>query len=412
MMITGNMFLRDGLPCHLRACIISSSIQYRERVIRPNFISSQFITNTAIVQNYGWTGTGAKEMLNLYLSIKRDCIGKVFLRHAIMGRKCFVSISNSTSEEEAKSRKTNKAIITMVESGELDKAHCLLSETVTLSNIDLDIDTFTSVMDGWVYYQEDLASDLNFWAGNTEDMVTQPYNTISNHVPKMIRAAERVDDILRLMERTRPSSCMQYNDHNKDSIDEETITLQKKHIVSPSSHHYDTVISSWTRIMKCESLSLLAVSNRFLLRGIPQRATTHLERMEHLALDRFSGVWPTVGTYNDVMESWSFSKEHRAAFMAESIFRRLAAMTKTKSEMGDVRDGISSTMLGIGNNLEEQSHRIMIRMWCKSGQNKGATFHATGHLIDLIDVVEDKNYNAEVTLEDYLLVFESWNRAP
>jgi len=218
-----------------------------------------------------------------------------------------------------------------------------------------DIDSYTAVIDAWLAQQVEVEA---------KEKGTECRGDV-------LRAAERIDAILRRMEHASESS-------SASSTTDKAIT--------PLSHHYDAAVTAWSR---CVSRGPV-----YAIRGIPQRAQAVLERMEALSLNRSSGVRPTVETYNKVIEAWGNSGEYAFAPLAQAVYER---MENGPAAHLDIRPN-------------DKTIRTMVRVWARSDL-KNAAFHATGHLMKLQELLEAGAEEMEPTLDDYLTILKCWATA-
>lgn len=257
----------------------------------------------------------------------------------------------------------NEAITLYAELGNVVKAEEILFQMEDLnrsqdSTIDMpDVDSYTAVMDAWMTQQTKLVK---------EEIGTEKRGEI-------LQAAERLDGVLRRMERAAEPS---------GSTNDFTAAA-----VKPSSHHYDLTVIAWSRCLS-KDRPVLAI------RGVPQRAQAVLQRMETLSLDPKSGVRPTVETYNRVLEAWQNSQEHASARLAEEVYQRISVGP--------------AGHLGIRPN--DRTIRALLQLWAQSDL-KTSAFHATGYLMRLQDLVEEGAEEMGPTIEDYEMVLKRWSQA-
>ena len=210
--------------------------------------------------------------------------------------------------------------------------------------------------------------------------------------------------------------------------------------------HYNQIIRAWNDLAQAYS------SSSVHKKGIPQRATHHLEIMERRALLNGNGnedanananaVAPTIETYNLVLDLWSRSQKHLLSSRAESIMRRIGGSgfldsspsggssgrgaSASASASGKSHASVISKTLGVEPNPE--TLRIMIRAWCRVA-NDGATskrtignaaFNATGYLLRMQGMMKEDMgqgsgsglvFEQQPTLDDYTMVFRAWAQA-
>mmetsp|Transcript_25041 Transcript_25041/g.38273 ORF Transcript_25041/g.38273 Transcript_25041/m.38273 type:complete len:970 (+) Transcript_25041:254-3163(+) len=181
------------------------------------------------------------------------------------------------------------------------------------------------------------------------------------------------------------------------------------------TEHFELVISTWERLQRA-SLDASIYANENVTttldakegtksiiqpqKGMPQRATHHLEVMERLALlhgesrmvigvGRVRGggqsypIAPSVETYNTILSMLGRSKEHLRHHRADSIVRKILC-AGSKKERDSTRSNTStgagtviSTILGVVPNVE--TYRLMIRAWGSVGGDS------------VLDLVSDSN---------------------
>ena len=186
-----------------------------------------------------------------------------------------------------------------------------------------------------------------------------------------------------------------------------------------SPKHSGMIIEAWDRLLsafdKVNADSDISNIINFKKKGIPQRATYHLEFMERMALNGINHSSPTVETYNSVLNIWERSQEHMRSLRAETIMQRIIS----KRENSHISDGSLSSadaqhILYVEPNAE--TYRIMIRTWCRNpalAKRKigNAAFNATGYLMNMLSLMEKGHKEAEPTLDDYKMVFSIWAKA-
>jgi hypothetical protein len=123
------------------------------------------------------------------------------------------------------------------------------------------------------------------------------------------------------------------------------------------------------------------------LRGVPQRAQYLLDRMEGTP----GLAPPPTRAYHCVMECWAYSHEHRRATMAEGIFQRLhGSSSSSSSGSGGGRHQSGQQQQQRSRRPSFESHRIMVHAWGKSTRDPRAAFHATGHLMKMVKLVQQQ----------------------
>lgn len=195
------------------------------------------------------------------------------------------------------------------------------------------------------------------------------------------------------------------------------------------SRRCDTVLKAWASVVRLgfdylvvssigdgeeasrNKAALRALKSKIKrrLRGVPQRAQFLLDRMELSHVKDYvdyngsfaSGaprtiVWPSVESYNRVVEAWAFSDEHLRGPMAEGVFQRLKSSCNTKT-VPFLR-------------LNGDSYRQIIWAWSLS-RDRRAAFTATGHLMKMLRKLEKGDEDMEPRLEDYRVLLDAWTRA-
>jgi len=338
----------------------------------------------------------------------------------------------------------DEEIIALATSGDVEEAQDLLDNYILKSNLDINVklsmEAFTSLFDAWLNSSpHSLALPISDTKNDT--LLASDMEDVDFYA--MICAMERAENVLNSMEHF--SSIMQNHHYNHNlSNDTNGITIRTA-TIAPTSYHYQNIIRAYHAVMKVFSShdNLHTDKHKYLLRGIPQRATTYLERMEQSSkLDTSTGttITTTMGQmpppkiYNLVLETWELSRdEHNAAPIADSIFRRM---------IEGIEEGRNSH-LDSEHSLHDDvfsARKILIRTWSgigKRGDGRrvgGAAFRATGHLFAYMEdfgkrfsdeielhgsIMQDQDAeenlsisegvkNYQLTLEDYLMVLEAW----
>lgn len=293
-------------------------------------------------------------------------------------------------------------IVGYAELGDPSAAEDVLIEMERLATIERDgndidapdVDSYTAVLDAWVERQVGLLEDLRGGNDTKGGDIDGEAATCEEIRVRMVEAAERADGVLRKMEEVSSLAASGENDDASSSSSSPLAAAS----VSPTSHHYDAVISAWSRACSEGGGGIVA-------RGAPQRAQHVLDRMEKLGLlgdaqqtplrGGGTGVKPTVATYNAVLQAWAESDDLRAAPRAQEVYRRF-------------KEGGTANVLGIESDAE--TARIMIRAWADSSQ-KAAAFNATRHLMRMAQLLEAGVEDMEPTLEDWQRVLRAWAEA-
>ena len=249
------------------------------------------------------------------------------------------------------------------ELGDLDKVKEVLSKKEDLfPNSSINRDAANSVTNCFMYEQRRVESILKDLQKNGE----RDEISLRKYADEVFRIAENLDVWISQLER------------------------EKNHT---EVYHYNQAINAW----KSSFDSFHLCSEHIQVpRGMPQRATQYLEKMERLCVDDIS-YQPSVDAYNDVLHMWMNSQEHNQDMKAEGIFQR----------MYKINDGNESTL------PTPETLRIMIKSWCKSAINgkviKGTSvFRAERYLTEMIYLHEEGKDDFEPTLEDFLIILEAW----
>jgi hypothetical protein len=164
------------------------------------------------------------------------------------------------------------------------------------------------------------------------------------------------------------------------------------------------VLQAWTQTVRA---GFKGNVSRSLVRAIPQRAQFLLSRMEITVEDEnYEGhlMPPSLISYNSVLETWAYSREHLRGASAQQIFDKLLSK-KIGTAYYNIRpDG--------------NSFRTIIWAWALSRERRAA-YIATGHLIKMLRRLEvgfDDNglYDGvpiEPNIEDYNIVAQAWIRS-
>ncbi|CAB9522364.1 Pentatricopeptide repeat-containing protein [Seminavis robusta] len=156
------------------------------------------------------------------------------------------------------------------------------------------------------------------------------------------------------------------------------------------SHRCNAVLEAWAIASRVNASSSSKhkknPTSSTSKKGIPQRATQLIQRMQAAPATTQS---TTIESYNWVLESWAWSREHLRATMAQQVFDTMAANRRRAN--GD-------------------SYRWIIQAWCQSRQQRSA-FHATGHLMKWLRLLEYRRERIEPTPEIYHMVMQAWTQA-
>ena len=243
-----------------------------------------------------------------------------------------------------------------------------------------------AVLDAWITHQTLLVNELK----QSEQLMANP---TKQQIQEIFQAAEYAHQAL---EKTVPflsrpalsiyTQTPKQRSNDPDNLEDDGMSLGKTTTKTPAPaknaqatlHRINAVLTAWARVSR--------LSQGKYHRGIPQRATFLLQRME-----ASTTVKPTIESYNAVLEAWACSKEHLRGTMAEQLFQR---MMKKK-----------------GVTANGESFCLIIEAWCRSKQKKSA-FAATGHLMKLLKRLENgREDTTEPSLELYHMVMESWTHA-
>jgi len=195
----------------------------------------------------------------------------------------------------------------------------------------------------------------------------------------------------------------------------EQIYRSDKHSPKVMLHRCNTVLSAWSNASRVHATTKTR-------RGIPQRATYLLQRMEAsiptmasftagsntntsglLSLVSF-GVAPTTESYNRVLEAWAWSKEHLRGTMAEHTFQNMlqsSILPKRKEKRRAPRPN-------------GESYQWIIHAWCDSCQKKSA-FTTAGHFMKYMRMLQrDRELGRpgainEPTMDTYHMVMKAWS---
>lgn len=185
---------------------------------------------------------------------------------------------------------------------------------------------------------------MEAWA-NTNDLTSS-----SSFVTK----AERINELLELM----------YT---------QAIRTNNK-LLLPTSTHYMAVLTAWSLVPHDQ-------------KGVPQRAQRVLELMESRSTTTTSR--PTIDMYNRVFNIWGQSKEHARATFATQLFNTMSTSSKNLVQP------------------TAETFRIMIQVWCNSGQ-KRAALNAKAYLLTMTDLLTSSGrFDMEPTLQEYHFVFKA-----
>jgi hypothetical protein len=284
-------------------------------------------------------------------------------------------------------------------------------------NEKLATDTVTTIMEAYTNVQQKLLQRLDqsstrndsfseissndcFQALDHLDSSDDASNTFSDNVQSILNQAWDVtNDLDDFIGKVRLSDNRANNNGGHSSMDQ---------------RHYIMILQAWDGLRKAyEKANGWNVSTP---KGIPQRATLHLECMEQqmvslqrrnssgsssgdeVAMVHDDSLTPTIEMYNIVLDMWSKSQEHFLSQRAESIVRKME-------------------LLMLQPNVE--TYRIMIRAWCRTvddvvaSKNKigTAAFNATGYLIRMQNMMERGHLEFEPSMEDYTMVFRAWAKA-
>ena len=130
-------------------------------------------------------------------------------------------------------------------------------------NIQVNLDTYSAVMDSWITLVNDLAD--------------------TGSADQAFEAADKAHQVLRL--------------------------LQDHPVLDPTTKHYNDVLQAWNRLPR--------------VKGVAQRSQRILEEMDRESIDPLSDVRPTLESYNTVMSTWAQSREHMRATMGQNVFREM-----------------------------------------------------------------------------------------
>jgi hypothetical protein len=173
-----------------------------------------------------------------------------------------------------------KAILKHIEQGDVataDQALIRLEKEAQQSDDEVNLDTYTAVLDAWASHQTQVEQG-------------------PHQVNEMFQAADRAHSILEKLQRRLESD-------SESSL-------------RPTQHHYDVVLNAWLQVTR----TMLELDTP--LRGIPQRAQRILEQMQQQA-STDSTIQPIIHHYNTVLETWGNSPEHLRATMAENLFQQV-----------------------------------------------------------------------------------------
>jgi hypothetical protein len=197
----------------------------------------------------------------------------------------------------------------------------------------------------------------------------------------------------------------------------------------------EEVLTAWARAMR------VAHAHRFI-RGIPQRAQFLLERMEascehanninkaedrhrhrkqqqqqeQQPLDHVSVsfmVPPTIYSYNRVLETWAFSREHLRGMAAERVFQKLVA---TNQSLPAESYQLVMTAWALSNDARfayRSSGFLMKMMRIREAQlrrNDSSPIIIGGKDIANVDIHGDE-LDWEPTLDHYRMVFKAWSHS-
>jgi hypothetical protein len=135
------------------------------------------------------------------------------------------------------------------------------------------------------------------------------------------------------------------------------------------------------------------------LKEAPQRAQYLLDRMEDTSGLALALSPPPTQAYHSVMECWAYSQEHRRATMAEGVFQRLhgttssSSLTSTPTALpphGNKRQPHRQQFQQRRHRPSLDSHRIMVHAWGRTTRDPRAAFHATGHLMRMVKLVQQQ----------------------
>lgn len=215
------------------------------------------------------------------------------------------------------------------------------------------------------------------------------HQALENSVPFLMRPALAVAS--KPQPRTTPNKHSSKGDHEEEDLVEiledtplgsPLLSAKNKTTQAAIRHRCNAVLSAWAKA------SRVAASRKTNHRGIPQRATYLVQRMEASGTD--TAPMTSTESYNQVLAAWAWSREHLRATMAEQTFLR---MWKTKHAKPN-----------------GESYRWIIQAWCWSGQKKAA-FNATGHLMKVLRRIENRRESVEPLPETYHMVMKAWTTA-
>jgi hypothetical protein len=323
------------------------------------------------------------------------------------------------------------------------------------------------LLDVWIDYQKRMIRQLDMMTTTTT--ISAKSFTPENGAESITRAAEQAHNLLEaivpfLGARSvwlHPSSHHQYLDHMNESdadLEGDSVTTFParnatiRHATGSTGtstmtnnattmetisadalqKRCEDVLTAWAHAMR------LAQGYRFV-RGIPQRAQFLLERMEASCentvpnkvqdsqhhhhrqppqqhLDDVSVSFmipPTIHSYNRVLETWAFSKEHLRGAATERVFQKLVATNKS---------------------IPAESYQLVMTAWALSNDARFA-YRSSGYLMKMLrirDMQLRNDHNSlvrrsvqdlanidihgdeldwEPTLDHYHMVFKAWSHS-
>jgi hypothetical protein len=270
----------------------------------------------------------------------------------------------------------------------------------------LATDTVTTIMEAYIRSQQDLLRTLDQYYHHNDSLQELNDNHHQDQLDSNLSSCDIINwkDIQAILNQAWDVT----NDLDDlirklgaHDVPTSAINSSSKHNLDRK--HYEMILQAWDALMKAYDKANGHVQHP---KGMPQRATHHLEHLERLASlhsnDR--GVHdcfvPTIEMYNIVLNMWSKSQEHFLSQRAESIVRK----------MGQFLSFVEPNV---------ETYRIMIQTWCRTvndvvaSKNKigTAAFNATGYLIRMQALMEKGHAEFEPSMEDYTMVFRAWAKA-
>lgn len=214
----------------------------------------------------------------------------------------------------------------------------------------------TSIIDAWLKYQTRLRHEIQQQRKVVEPPLQNVHDDVNVAVDK--REYQRQQD-RRLREVYGAA---------------ESVSRVVQAMASPTSHHFVAMFRSWANT--CESAHIAGRTKLDIVIGIPQRAQ-HMLRVQDE---------PSVESYNQVIKAWAYSSEYLRGTMAEQLFQQI-------------------------NRPNGESFRMIIRAHAWSNEGRSA-FHATGHFMRLMRVLELDRHDVEPpSMDEYHILCEAWTRA-